>query len=67
MIFYVIFMAPWNKKSTKRKDYEIYSFVSGKSVQVKGFSEMYLFTFLSDNRVRKLVPRSSVLSTEPEL
>lgn len=40
MIFFVIFMVPWNKK-TQRKDYEIYSFVSRKSVQVKGFGEMH--------------------------
>lgn len=36
MMFFVIFMVPWNKKNTQRKDYEIYSFVSRKSVQVKG-------------------------------
>lgn len=41
MIFFVIFMVPWNKKTTQRKDYEIYSFVSRKSVQVKGFGEMH--------------------------
>lgn len=29
------------QKTTQRKDYEIYSFVSRKSVQVKGFGEMH--------------------------
>lgn len=35
------FYGSLEQKTTQRKDYEIYSFVSRKSVQVKGFGEMH--------------------------